>query len=99
MSQIKPAMVRIRAVMVRTGLFTSGSHIRFGGGFDTRFGSHKPSYVNPFVRELRSPRWLRISSTVDGPRPVTGIVGNPALVASDFNWIPSPCSDGFRFGA
>ena len=27
-----------------------------------------------------------------------GIVGNPAQVVSEFDWIPSPCSDGFRFG-
>ena len=51
-----------------------------------------------FVRGLRPPRWLRISSTVDGQRPVTRIVGKPAPVAREFDWIPSPCSDGFRFG-
>ena len=55
-------------------------------------------YVNPFVRGLRLPRWLRFSSTVDGQRPVTRSVGKPAQVASEFDWIPSPCSDGFRFG-
>ena len=57
------------------------------------------SYVNQFVRGLPPPRWLRISSTVDGLRPVTGIVGKPAPVARDFDWISSPCSDGFRLCA
>ena len=61
-------------------------------------GSHNKPYVNPFVRGLQSPARLRISSTVSGPRPVTRIVENPAPLASDFDWIPSPCSDGFRFG-
>ena len=31
-----------------------------------------------------------------GQRPVTRIVGNPAPVAREFDWIPSPRSDGFR---
>ena len=55
-------------------------------------------YVNPFVRGTPTPTGLRFSSTVGGPRPVTRIVGKPAPVASEFDWIPSPCSDGFRFG-
>ena len=29
----------------------------------------------------------------------TRIVGNSVPVASDFDWISSPCSNGFRFGA
>ena len=58
-------------------------------------GSHNISYVNPFVRGLPPPRWLRISSTVDGPRPVTGIVEEPAPAASGFDRIPSHYSDGF----
>ena len=37
-------------------------------------GSHNQPYVNPFVRGRRPPRWLRISSTVGGQRPVTRIV-------------------------
>ena len=61
--------------------------------------SHNKPYVNPFVRGMRPPRWLRFSSTVGVQRPVTRSVGNPAQVASDFDWISSPCSDGFRFGA
>ena len=47
-------------------------------------------YVNPFVRGRRLPWWLRFSSTVGGPRTVTRIVGKPAPVASDFDWVPSP---------
>ena len=70
-----------------------------GGAWRRLLDSHNQPYVNPFVRGLRSPRWLRISSTVDGPRPVTGIVGKPAPVASGFDRIPSRYSDGFRFGA
>ena len=63
-----------------------------------RYGSHNSSYVNPFVRGVLESGRLRISSTVGGPRPVTIIVVKPAPVASDFDWIPSPYSDGFRFG-
>ena len=62
-------------------------------------GTHNKPYVNPFVRGRRLPRWLRFSSTVGGPRPVTRSVGKAAPVASEFDWIPSHCSDGFRFGA
>ena len=58
--------------------------------------SHNARYVNPFVRGLLPPRWLRISSTVEGQRPITGTVGKAAPVASDSDWIPSPYSDGFR---
>ena len=58
--------------------------------------SHNQPYVNPFVRELRPPRWLRFSSTVGGQRPVTRSVEKAAPVASEFDWIPSPCSDGYR---
>ena len=65
---------------------------------NTRFEAHNMRYVNPFVRGRRPPRWLRFSSTVGGPRPVTRIVGKPAPVASEFDWIPSPYGDGFRFG-
>ena len=53
-------------------------------------------YVNPFVRRRRPPRWLRFSSTVDGQRSVTRSVEKAAPVASEFDWIPSPCSDGYR---
>ena len=58
-------------------------------------GSHNMPYVNPFVRGLRLPRWLRFSSTVGGQRPVTRFVEKAAPVARDFDCIPSPCSDGF----
>ena len=47
-------------------------------------------YVNPFVRGLRPPRWLRFSSTVDGQRPITRFVGKQDPVASDFEAISSP---------
>ena len=60
-------------------------------------GAHNQPYVNPFVRGRRPPWWLRFSSTVGGQWPVTRIVEKPAPVASEFDWIPSPCSDGFRF--
>ena len=60
-------------------------------------GSHNKPYVNPFVRGLRPPWWLRFSSTVDGQQPITRFVEKPAPVASEFEWIPLPCSDGFRF--
>ena len=33
-----------------------------------------------------------------GQLSVTRSVGKPAPVASEFDWIPSPCSDDFRFG-
>ena len=59
--------------------------------------SHNKPYVNPFVRGLRPPWWLRFSSTVDGQQPITRFVEKPAPVASEFEWIPLPCSDGFRF--
>ena len=57
--------------------------------------SHNMSYVNPFVRGRRPPWWLRFSSTVGGQRSVTRSVEKAAPVARDFDWIPSPCSDGF----
>ena len=63
--------------------------------------THNSSYVNPFVRGLRTPWWLRFSSTVDDQRPITRTVGKPAPVASDFDWIPSPAvtvSVHFRIG-
>ena len=60
------------------------------------FRSHNKPYVNPFVRGRRPPRWLRFSSTVGGQRPVTRSVEKAAPVASEFDWIPSPCSDGYR---
>ena len=70
--------------------------LEFWQGWTATLGSHNSRYVNPFVRGLRSLRWLRISSTVGRRRPITRIVGKPAPVASYFDWIPSPCSDGFR---
>ena len=60
-------------------------------------GTHNKPYVNLFVRGLRLSWWLRFSSTVSGPRPVTRIVEKAAPVASEFDWILSPYSDGFRF--
>ena len=45
--------------------------------------------VVAFVRGRRPPRWLRFSSTVGGPRPVTRIVEKADPVASDFDWIPT----------
>ena len=59
-------------------------------------GSHNKPYVNPFVRGRRPPWWFRFSSTVGGQRPVTRSVEKAAPVASEFDWIPSPYSDGFR---
>ena len=61
-------------------------------------GSHNKPYVNPFVRELAAPARLRKSSIVKVPGLITRIVVKPAPVASEFDWIPSPYSDGFRFG-
>ena len=59
-------------------------------------GSHNQPYVNPFVRGRRPPARLRKSSIVKAPGLITRIVVNPAPVASEFDWIPSPYSDGFR---
>ena len=58
--------------------------------------THNRPYVNPFVRGRRPPRWLRFSSTVGGQRPVTRSVEKAAPVAGEFDWIPLPCSDGYR---
>ena len=91
-SATKPESTKTKLVAA-TGVLTSWTHV-----VDTRFGSHNKAYVNPFVRGRRPPWWLRFSSTVGGQRLVTRIVGNPAPVASEFDWIPSPFSDGFRFG-
>ena len=63
---------------------------------DTHTGSHSCRYVNPFVRELRPRLWLRFSSTVGGPRPVTRIVGKAAPVASGFDCFSLSFSGGFR---
>ena len=62
-------------------------------------GTHNRPYVNPFVRGLAAPARLRKSSIVKAPGLITRTVVKPAPVASEFDWIPSPCSDGFRFGA
>ena len=58
--------------------------------------SHNKPYVNPFVRGLAAPARLRKSSIVKAPGLITRIVVKPTPVASEFDWIPSPCSDGFR---
>ena len=68
----------------------------FGQEWMATRGSPNQPYVNPFVRGRRPPWWLRFSSTVDGQLSVTRSVGKPAPVASEFDWIPSPRSDGFR---
>ena len=55
-----------------------------GGAWRRLLDSHNGSYVNPFVQGLRLPRWLRFSSTVSGPRPVTRTFEKATPVAIGF---------------
>ena len=60
-----------------------------------RLGSWGPTVLNkkPASAVLAGWFWMDWSFVV-----FYGIVGNRVQVASEFDWIPSPYSNGFRFG-
>ena len=53
------------------------------------FGSHNPSYVNPFVRGTPTPDGLRFSSTVVRRIEIAIFVAKRDPVATDFDRISS----------
>ena len=66
------------------------------GSYNGRYGSHNPSYVNPFVQGIPTPAGLRFSSTVVRGIEIAVFVAKPDPVASDFDRISSLWGGGFR---